>query len=411
MKLLVIVHQFLPGHGAGSEYYTYYLAKELQNRGYEVHLYVTEIDNDHPHAHLRRRSYDGLPILEAINNHAFPDFRRTYEDPEMEANLRTVLDEVQPDLVHVQHLALHSLGYLRILAERGLKVVYTLHEYALMCLNHGLLMRHDGELCEGPELDACVRCAGSMGVPGTAEDVRHRNDLVREVLAHVDLFISPSAFLRDLYVEHGLIDAERIIHSDNGLELSKFQRAPKVPGDRLRVGYIGTISRWKGVHLLVEAFNGLPEEGVECRIFGDLTVAPDYVREIRRARTSRNLRFMGRFDNSGVAEVLAELDVLVVPSIWFENSPISIHEAFLAGVPVLCSDRGGMAELVEEGKCGMHFRMGDADDLRARIRSLMDDPGLLERMGSAFPEVKDIQADANDMERRYRSVLQGAPVA
>jgi glycosyltransferase involved in cell wall biosynthesis len=421
VKILVIVHQFLPKHAAGSEYYTYYLAKELQRRGHDVHLYFTEIDHDRPHADLRTGEYDGLPFHEAVNNHKFPGFQFTYKDSAAEKNLKRVLDEVRPEIVHVQHLHLHSIGYLQILASRGLKIVFTLHEYITMCHRNGQLLKEGLEICEGPEVTECAKCARHWPPPEGASDadgedpyidaVSTRIDEVKAGLAHVDLFISPSAFLRQKFIDYGFIDPDRIIHSDNGLDTSKYRVVPKVESDKLRIGYFGTISAWKGIHILVEAFNGIPEQGVECKIYGDISFLRDYVRSLREMRHHLDVRFMGEFENTRVAEVLASIDVLVVPSVWFENSPLTIHEAYLAGVPVICSDRGGMAELVEDGKSGLHFRMGDAADLRAKIMRLLDEPKLLDEIRSRIPAVKDIKRDAADMEKRYDALLTGEAVA
>ena len=480
MIVLIIVHQFLPKHAAGSEYYTYYLAKELQKLGHDVHLYFTEIDHDRPHADMRTGEYDGLPFFEAVNNHKFPSFRHTYKDEVMEANLVSVLDTVKPDIVHIQHLHLHSIGYIDILKERDLKVVFTLHEYILMCHRNGQLLREGMVLCEGPEVSECARCAEMWPMPEMkgelpppppehsepaphvepysrlsvrrfvgkvrrrllgeseqvqaapapepepipalvpeeeegpselyADAVKERLDAIRGGLDQVDLFISPSRFLRDKFIEYGFVKPDRILFSDNGLSQSEFRTVPHTTSQNLRFGYFGTISAWKGIHLIVEAFNGLPESGVECKIYGDLTFLRDYVSELRSDRHNLNVRFMGRFPNTQVAEVLSEIDVLIVPSVWFENSPLTIHEAFIAGVPVVCSDRGGMAELVQDGKNGLHFRLGDAQDLHDKISRLLNEPGLLESLRQGFPEIKGIASDASVMEQRYHALLTGDPV-
>ena len=427
MRILMIGHEFLPRHGGGTEHYTYYLAKELQRRGHELHLYITELADGRPHAELTRGSFDGLDFHQAVNNHKFKTFRHTYKDAAMEANLRVVLDEWPPDIVHVQHLHLHSIGYIDVLKERGLKVVYTLHEYITMCLRNGQLMREGLVLCEGPEPSECAKCAKQWLAPGPLEGkprvpLAHTGDPfqdavllrtaeVKAAFAQVDLFVSPSRFLREKFLAHGMMDPRRILYSDNGMARAAFRKVPRRSGDRLRCGYIGTIAEWKGLHVLVDAFNGLPEAGVECRIYGDLTFMPDYVRALRERRMHLDVRLLGRMDNARIAEILAELDVLIVPSVWFENSPLTIHEAFIAGVPVVCSDRGGMAELVTDGVNGLHFRLGDAADLRAKILRLMREPALLETLRAGMPPIKDIARDAEDMEKRYQALLAGTAVA
>ncbi|MFQ5505740.1 MAG: glycosyltransferase family 4 protein [Planctomycetota bacterium] len=412
MTVLFVVHQFLPGHSAGTEIYTYYLAKELQRRGHRVHVFYTEAYQDRAQYGLRSGEYDGLPFHEAVHNYQFRTFRHSYLDEEMERIFVDVLDEVRPDIVHLQHLHLHSLGYIDLLVDRRLPIVYTLHEYFLMCLNKGQLLRPGLELCEGPEPHECARCAkvfpavSALDGGSLLEAVERRRQELQSRLDQVDLFVSPSAFLRQRFIDEGMIRADRILHSDNGFNVAPFSDVKRTRSSRLRVGYVGLIGDWKGIHLLVEAFQGLERDDLECKIYGDLEMFPDYRDRLLAMRKPANLEFMGWFDNAEIASVLAEIDILVVPSLWFENSPLTIHEAFLARVPVLTADRGGMAELVEEGKTGLLFELGDASDLRAKILRALEEPGLVQRMQS-FPRVKTIAEDADQMERRYRELMAG----
>jgi len=452
VKILFVVHQFLPRHAAGTEIYTFVLAKELQARGHEVRIFTTEIHPERPQYELGEREHEGLWIHEAVHNHAFDRFEAHYLDPRQEENFRKVLASFPPDLVHFQHLHLHSLGYIDEVHRRGLPMVYTLHEYILMCLRGGQLLRPDGGVCEAPDPGLCAACAtflprpdappvpppgplerwakrllpkglrsgigglfrreAAPPVPGNGEDpyvaaVSRRLVEVRRRLSKVDLFLSPSAFLRKLFLENRMMAPERILHSDNGFQIAHFHKVERVPSDRLRIGYIGTIAPYKGVHLLVEAFRDLDLPGIECRIYGDMRTFPDYGEELEAMERPSNLSFEGRFDNARIGEVLAGLDVLVVPSLWFENSPLTIHEAFLAGVPVLTADRGGMAELVEDGVHGLHFEMGNAADLARKIRRLLEEPGLLESLRGRFPKVKTIGEDTDLMEERYRILRDG----
>ncbi len=461
MNILLVVHQFLPRHAAGTEIYSFYLGRELARRGHNVSFYVTEFSSKKPQYALEKKSYEGLPVWEAIHNHHFPSFESHYKDEKQEANLLKVLEAEKPDLVHIEHLHLHSIGYIDLLKERGLPLAYTLHEYILMCPRHGQLLKPDGSVCEGPVPTECAKCVdflpdpdtkplppvGAAGnamkqklpggvvsvlgkirrwfhgaseeqaatvEPGTEEAtdprvaaIQKRAEEIKKRLAKVDLFISPSAFLRDKFIENGWIEPEKIIHSDNGFEVSPFAEVHRNPSEKLRIGFVGTIAPYKGVHLIVEACRGLDPAKVECKIHGDIDTFPDYGAQLRAMEKPEFVSFEGRFDNSKIAEVLASIDVLVVPSLWFENSPLTIHEAFLAGIPVVTADRGGMAELVEEGKTGMHFRFGDAVDLRRCLKALVDEADLLPSLCQGFPHIKSIEEDTDVMEERYQALLAG----
>ncbi|MDP6423691.1 MAG: glycosyltransferase family 4 protein [Planctomycetota bacterium] len=407
--VLFVVHQFLPAHVAGTEVYAYNLAKQLVALGHRVVIYTTESDGDAEHSLLRRKEYDGLEVWEAVHNNWFPDFEHSYADAEKERQFGEVLDAVQPDVVHAQHLFKHSMGYVALAKQRGLSVVYTLHEFLLMCPRNGWLVRPGWELCEGPEPAACAECVTFLPAPSEGsylDAVGQRRRVIDAALAEVDLFISPSRFLRERFVNEGMIDADRILYSDNGMPTSGYAETPHARVESVRFGFVGTIAEWKGVHLIVEAMNGLPVEGVECAIWGVLEYFEDYVAQLKRDARHPGISFHGRFDNAQVAAILGDIDCLIVPSLWFENSPITIHEAFLAGVPVIAGDRGGMAESVEHGVNGLHFSMHDSSDLQRQMQRVLDEPGLLERL-SDFPEIKDIATDASLMEQRYRTLLAG----
>jgi hypothetical protein len=125
---------------------------------------------------------------------------------------------------------------------------------------------------------------------------------------------------------------------------------------------------------------------------------------LARAAEGARVEFHGRFDNSRLSEVHACIDVLVVPSLWAENAPVTIQEAFLTGTPLLVSDIGGMAEYVPDGKNGLQFLVGDDEDLARKMQRLLSEPGLLGDLSSAFPEVKTVAENAAEMEFRYRAL-------
>jgi len=515
VKILVIVHQFLPRESAGTEVYTWKLAKALQARGHDLAVYYTQSYADRPQYQLRRGTFDGLKTFEVVNNHEFRSLRDTWKDERMEEHLKTVLDEYPPDVVHIQHLHLHSVDYVGILKERGLPVVYTLAEYLNICPRNGWMVKLDFSLCEGPEMSECAKCArniwpepatehipppppellrapepepapreperdhqphvepyrrysftrfvgkvkrriAGISTPHPASGEAYRAAVEepaprapeaaapapkpeakpavpprhewpssydvylpgierrwrehKEQLALVDLFVAPSKFLRDRFVESGMIDPGQVVVSDYGFDHGPFEGGEGHDDERERsenlvVGFIGSIAEQKGVHLLIDAFNELPEQGVECRIHGGLGQFAGYVSELRARRRHLGVRFLGRYDNTKIAEVLRGLDVLVIPSRWYENSPLTIHEAFMAGVPVITGDRGGMAELVEHEKNGLHFKVGDAHDLKLQIERLMREPELLARMRENIPRVKTIAEDAEETEERFRALM------
>ncbi len=458
MKVLEVIHDFLPRHTAGSEVYTFKLSKELQKMGHEVSLFFTEADRSQKQYTLREYTYEGLPCFEAIVNRAYSDFTETYLNPAMDALFSEVLDRTRPDVIHLQHIINHSLNYTRMARERGIPVVFTLHDYYLTCPLGGQRIRPDLTICHDVLSARCARCisryskgsfklkklfnrvsgritprgAGNsspgrglaarslmrfngifdtMAVKKLIPEVEKRLLRVLEASKDVDLFIAPSRFLRDRFLDFG-IPEEKILYSDYGFDVAAFRKIKKERKKHrgpMVFGYTGSLVPHKGVHVLVHAFSALEPGRAELKIYGNLTWFPDYVARLRKIAGDADIKFMGAFDNSDVPGVLADMDVLVVPSIWFENSPLTIHEAFISRTPVITSNLGGMAELIDNNVSGLVFETGDSDDLRAKMEALINEPGLLERLRKGLPPVKTISDDARHMEEIFRGLIAGKP--
>ena len=451
LKILMVVHQYVPRHVAGTEVYTHNLAKALSAR-HDVLVLSAESDYDKERFDEQRVYVEGIPVHQVIHNYKWASFRDTYDCPEADAIFRRVLREEAPDVVHIQHLHYFSANFVTIARSRGIPVVYTLHDYMLMCARDGTLRREDGELCQVPipskckdciahhELDGSpapalprglrpgvdalvpddvVRAIRNMRVDGHdagdphEEAAAERLDYLKHVLADVDLFVSPSEFLRQRFIDSGMVDPDRIIASDNGYDLTRFSDASKrsaPPADRLRVGYVGTIAEHKGIHLIVDAMNRMDNERVTCRIWGDVTAFWEYTEQLQRSITNPRTILMGPFDNDRITDILHDIDLLIVPSVWFENSPLTVHEAAACGIPVLASDQGGLAEYVLPEITGRHFALGDASDLRTKIMSFLEDPMTGFEPGTLT--LKSIEDDARDTEQRYFELLaRGASIS
>lgn len=448
LKILMVVHQYVPRHVAGTEVYTHNLAKALDER-HDVLVLSAESDHDKDRFDEQRLQVDGVNVHQVIHNYQWSDFRDTYDCPTADAIFRRLLREEQPDVVHIQHLHYFSANFVTIARSRGIPVVYTLHDYMLMCPRDGTLRREDGELCLVPVPSKCKDCIAhhelhetappvlprglrpgfdAMVPDGVAREIRRtrdggptapdepyeeaaaeRLDYLKRVLADVDLFVSPSEFLRERFIDAGMVSPDRIIVSDNGYDLSRLPQSrtrPERRSDRLRVGYVGTIAEHKGIHLIVDAMNDIDDDRVSCRIWGDVTAFWEYTERLRGAIRNPRTLLMGPFENDRITDVLADLDLLVVPSLWFENSPLTVHEAAACGLPVLTSDQGGLAEYVRPEVTGRHFALGDVADLRAKILSFLEEPLAAADLGAL--ELKSIVDDARDTERRYYDVLSRA---
>ena len=455
------IHNFLPAHQAGAEIYTYNLARELRRR-HEVIIVYTEKDDEKEQYSVSRGEYEGIPVYRVINNQRYSSFEETYKNPAMDEIFQKIVDETSPDIIHFQHLMNLSTNFMEIARRKGIPTLFTLHEYWLMCPVSGHRFKKNisnsismtPKICYDINPSECARCMVRFSRVGlfaercyrllkrrrsnkrrSVTDLKRLNRpvdsfvkelverilwrvvktdylaMVEDRLAHiknmcreVDLFIAPSPFLRKEFIRFG-IPEEKIIYSDYGMNPAYYKNIVRRESERLRFTFIGSPVIQKGVHVLVEAFNAVNDPKADLNIYGDLSVQPEYSAVLVKMAKNPNIHFRGRFENEKIGEILSNTDVLVVPSIWFENSPLTIHEAFIAGIPVITSNLGGMADLVKDGVSGLLFHVGDAEDLRAKILSLIKDPALMERLTHGMPTVKTIEEDALFIEGLYAKVI------
>jgi glycosyltransferase involved in cell wall biosynthesis len=457
LKVLYVVHGFPPDTWAGTEVYTLGLAKQMQRLGHEVVVLARvpapegegEGEGAPADFTVTEDEFEGLRVLRCVHRLAHANLRESFHQPRAEAAFRGVLSKERPDLVHFQHLIHWSAGLVHVARELGLPTMLHCHDYWALCARVQLI-RPDGERCEenmgagcllcvkeqrledvprlarlgdgavGGLVDGALAVVGALGSSklraqaGAWRDMRDRHAFVTSAYAAADLRVSPSRFLRDVHVDTAGFDPHTFLFSDNGMRTDHVAALAKEPDPegRVRFGFVGSLVWYKGGRVMVEAMRRLCEQrGADVpavlNVYGDWRPEEDaHHAELAElaADCGDHVRFLGRFDNARLSEVHAEIDALLVPSVWFENSPITIHEAFLTRTPILASDLGGMAEYVRDGVDGLLFGVGDADDLARRMGELVDDRELLTRLGSTPPPVKTLEENALETEFRYRAL-------
>jgi glycosyltransferase involved in cell wall biosynthesis len=445
LRLLHAIHDFLPRHRAGSEIYAFELCRELSRR-HDVFVVTAEYDLSVQHGTLRWRVHEGLPVIEIVNNWEVDRFEDAYASARITAQLVHVLEATRPEVLHVHNLLNLSFDLPRRARERGIPVVATLHDYTLVCASGGQRVHvAESHICDEIDLVRCSRCFSASpfhaqmlvaGVsrgpagglirraasatrrvfpvladaaarrlpmsPATPDQMAHRLARGKQVFREVDLFVCPSASLAAEYVRLGL-DEGRVEVSDYGFNVA----APVTRGaasEHLRIGFVGTMVWHKGAHVLIEAARRLRGR-FEVVLAGDPNVGPEYYSRLRRAADGLPVRFVGAFGRADVPRIYGNLDVLVVPSLWPENSPLVIHEAFMHGVAVVGARLGGIPDLVRDEVNGFTYDAFSPDALAAVLQRFVDDPGLAGRLASRAPAVKSIAEDAREWESRYDALL------
>ena len=414
MNILQIVHCFPPESMTGSEIYAYNLSKWL-SRKHNVSVFYRINNPDGEEYEVIKNKYDGLDVYKI--NHTFKDYdsiEKIYNNKEIEKRFLKVLDEVSPDIVHIQHLLFLSLGLVDVIKKRDIPIIFTLHDYWLMCPK-GQLLKNDRKICINPLGSNCPYCLSTSLNPRVLIKkifkalmhykipTRFNPDLAK-IYKKVDLFVSPSNFLRNRFIEFGL-SQEKIIYSDNGMNLDLFKDREKIKSDKIRFGFIGTLIPAKGVHVLIKAFNKVKSNKAVLKIYGKAPVNNcifNYYNAIRyMAKGNKNIEFIGTFDNKDVAKVFKEIDILIFSSIWEENSPLVLHEAILTKTPALASDIGGVNELIKHDKNGFLFCAGDDKGLSLLIKKIIENPKIIENLKKDIVPVIDMEFHCKELEALY----------
>jgi glycosyltransferase involved in cell wall biosynthesis len=316
----------------------------------------------------------------------------------------------RPDVVHFQHTLF--IGYEAIREVRNLlpdsAIVYTLHEFLPICHRQGQLLRVGSEEpCAQESPRRCHECFPDI----PPQEFFMRKRFIQSQLSLVDLFVAPSRFLRDRYVDWG-IPAERIVVEDYGRLPVPAATEPDGRADRNRLAFFGQLSHYKGINVLLEAMKRLVQRGVDAQlsVYGaNLELQPqEFVDAFHSllAATEENVTFAGAYAREDLPALLGRTDFVVVPSIWWENSPLVIQEAFLYRRPVICSDIGGMAEKVTDGVDGLHFRAGDPDSLADTIERAVGTPGLWTSLSDGIEGAHPMDEHVERLSGLYEAVLE-----
>ena len=303
------------------------------------------------------------------------DYSHYYQigSPAVEAELAQMLDDNGVCVLNFHHFVSFGLNTLEAMARSGRRTFLTLHEYSAICQHYGqMVTRPDKQLCTRASPSRCNKCFPEY----TPHQFEQRRRWFHGNLLGLDGLIAPSHFLKRRFTEWGL-PPERIAVVENALARDA-QDAPE-PGPRdpdaaWTFGYFGQITPFKGVDVLLAAAEALGSRGqgkrIRIRVHGNLVNQPDeFLERFRAACAGPGFEYVGAYDNEDVEGLMRDCDYVVLPSLWWENSPVVIQEAYAARRPVIASGLGGLAEKVVDGKTGLHFRVGSPDSLLSAMQA------------------------------------------
>ncbi len=453
MRICLAVHGFPPYERTGVENYTKSLAEALVRAGHAVSVFAPRLIPALPHLAMRREERNGYALTWIATNAPLENPGEVLDPPGLARQFGEFLEHERPEVVHFQHLVKLGTSLVLETHSRRIATVYTAHDYYALCHRYTLLLPDLSRCDVIGDSSACARCDLALGLldrraelgdyqmgvlPGqldaaaraqlaavlSAETARatvgpeehdaavaRREELDRvrrEAFRSIDLVVAPTRFLADRLIEGGL-DAERIVHLPYGIDAAPLAAVAREhpirpdPGTPLRIGYFGGISKHKGVHVLLEAFRGL-RQPAELTIHGFGT-DESYLRSIEALASEVGALFRGPYESEDLPALMAEVDLVVVPSLWVENYPIVIREAFAAKRPVVASRLGALSESVRDEVDGLLVEPGDAEALRALLERCVAEEGLLPRLVARIPPVHGIDDQARELVRLYEPLV------
>lgn len=442
MKIVISVHHFPPDRIGGAELRAFDMAMWLTQMGHEVRIVtVRNLENDEQSGiRWSDEEYRGIHVRRltlVLQTKETMRFVSLYDNSLIEKNLREYLETFQPDVFHMISGYLLGAGAVKAARSLGIPVTITLTDFWFICPRINML-KPDGSISNKDEFnpETCARCllsekrrfrlvhsllsspkasdlrqwiehrlVSQKDVDALAEQVQQRYVTLMDILDSADSLIFPSRYLMRICETRG-VAPEKMAYIPHGIhtidEVHK-TAATKAP---IRVGYLGQIEHHKGVHLLVEAFlKSASEQDMRLYVFGSASSNSDYHHKIDQlARQDGRIELRGGYSISEIPDILSELDVVVIPSLWNEIGPLVLFEALRSKVPVIASNIPNMSYEIQDGINGLLFEVGNEHALADILSMLAEHPEKLDEMSRNIQPVRTLEEEMEEIQQVYRQI-------
>ncbi|MBU6157439.1 MAG: glycosyltransferase [Bacteroidetes bacterium] len=439
MKVLQVLSYFLPHQTAGTEVYTYALSKNLKLLGVDVSVIIPNYGKNTTDQY----EYDSIIV------HQYPEpslvDRALIMGKRKPDGLKSFIDlllEQKPDILHFHELAGSngiSINHVKAAKELGFKVVMTFHLAGYTCMT-GTLVYKGKKLCDGeikkmtcskcylhykryelissflPTISSLINYSGidtlswqnKLGTAlGTIQLIDQKKLLFQNLVNNCDSLVVLTQWYKKILVLNG-VDPAKITYIPQALpypsycDKSKFYIKNDLP---LRLMFLGRISPFKGLHLLLDAIKEFNKNQIILDIYGQ-TNDDAYENQCRGlSKGKSNIRWMGILPNDKVISTMQTYDALCLCSTFSEMSPLVIQEAFAAGIPIIASHVYGNAEQIQHGVNGLLFKFNDVESLREQIQLCIDNPNLIRQMEQNIKPPADFSEVASAYYQLYQNLL------
>lgn len=443
MKIVLTVHQFLPDFSSGTEILTLSTAKELIKRGHNVVVFTAypgKIENDDNY--IDEYVYEDILVKKYKFN---PDDKRLktnrmemdYKNIHFKKYFSEFINEFLPDIVHFFHLSRLSASIIDVCKKKKIPMFYTCTDYWAICPTAQLKMQ-DGSFCSGPDVDinkclrhlVCLSQSKSIsrlfnvlpddfiniliksinkkwwpekGYSSLVTSLSGRLGYLIEQINCIDKILIPTKLMLDMFTKYGL-DRNRAIIQSFGIDLktSNFSKI-KYSDNKLTLGFIGTLAEHKGVHIIIKAIKLMDDKlPIELKIYGRESDYPQYVSMLNSIiDNDRRIKFCGTFPNEEIDKIFEGIDVLIVPSIWYENTPLVVYSAQANKTPVIASDVGGITEVIKNDVNGLLFNKGDFVELSKILIKICNNKDIIKNLASNSVMPKSIEQYVDELLNLY----------
>lgn len=411
MNIIYTVHQFYPECWAGTEKFVFKMSSMMQKAGHRVSVITYSFyknsffDKSIDDILYKEFTFEGIRIIAL--RHRFPPKQLDINlgDDSMTKMAKYLLSTEKPDILHIGHpMRVNELAT----ATKSFNIPYviTLTDFWMLCPKV-ILVDSENNLCSGP-------CEGKICAQDCPEIpsnfITRRLIMSGNLLLGAKKVISPSNFLGNIFKKEfrGLDNMGILNHGiDYNIIGNNKKRYKKE--DTLVFCYIGSLAHHKGVHLLLQAFKEIKSKNIVLKVFGRGTDSGYVNKLFNMGKSDPRIEFCGFFHENEFGNILSSVDVVIVPSLWYENYPIIIYEALASHTPVISSGIGGMTEIVQDGINGFTFQRGNKESLRNILEKIANNATLLNdiKKNIKYVSIPSIEQEAYAYHKLYVDILKG----
>ncbi len=407
MRILYTVHQFFPNHYTGTERLVLNLCKQMQRMGHSVKVLTYGITDTEGFVHeggflFKEYIFQGVPVISFRHKKIPEDLSFSIFDVKMTEMLEKKISRDNFDAIHICH-PMRMGSIVKAFEHTRIPVILTLTDFWLMCPK-GIAVTQEGELCQTS--DNGIKCINECYGDIWKDRIIQRNNECKVLLQSVDAIVSATNFLKQIFQINNSITNIKLIKFGKDYSNIRANLRTYTEENEICLGFLSTLLLHKGAHVLLEAFNEANRDNLRLKIYGHYFNQTDYYNRLKKIANNNNkIEFLGEYRYEEMSDIMDGIDVLVVPSVWWENSPLILLRALAHKVPAIVSNLGGLTEIIKEGENGFSFEAGNPKSLAAVLKRIGDHPTILNEIKNKIRHPPRIEEEAFEYEQLYMNLI------